>query len=427
MHAATIPIEAQTLIGAGFSTRDDPFEAGRQAALQAHQQASLEGRRRFIRQKPILIIVFSTVHFQSIRLLEGIYSVFKTNTYVLGGTGAGVITHSDTHTGISKYGVAILAIQSTKIDFSTALVREIDKRNPRHSGAEFARLALKNLQEKTREMALIFSDGLTERGSEMLLGIKDVLGRSFPVIGGSCADNLLFEKTSQYFNKEVLHNALTGTILAGEGAFGYCLRHGWRPLGKAHTVTASQGSVIHEIENRPAVEIYETYFKKNRQEIQSLFSQISILYPLGIYLPSEEEYLLRNPIRINALGGLVCQGDTLIGSQVNLMMGTQETALQAVKQATWAAKYALKESPVLAAIVIESVSRSKLLGYRAKEEIEIIKNILGARVPFAGICTFGEQAPLKEFGYHGESHFHNGTVAIITIGERRVAIESEPD
>lgn len=416
-------MKPQTRIGTGFSTRANPFEAGREAALQAFRYPSRQGSQHFIKHNPILIFVFSTVHFQSTRLLEGIYSVFESNAYILGGTGAGIITHTTTHTGIYKYGVSLLAIQSSKIDFSTGLVREIDKRNPRLSGEKFARLTLNKLQTKTREIALIFSDGLTEQGSRMLLGIKDVLGRSFPIIGGSTADNLRFEKTSQYFNKEVLHNALTGTILAGDGAFGYGLRHGWKPLGKPHIVTSSQGNVVHEIENRPAVEIYETYFNKNRQEIQSLFSQIRILYPLGIYLPHEEEYLLRNPIRINALGGLVCQGDIPVNSQINLMLGTKETALQAVKQATWAAKYALKNTPVLAAIVIESVSRTKLLGYRAKEEIEIIRNILGSRVPFAGICTFGEQAPLKEFGYHGESHFHNETIAIVTIGERHVVAQ----
>ncbi len=399
----------ETIIGTGFSTKDDPFQAGQHAALQA--------RQNILRPSPKLIIVFSSIHFRSPKLLEGIYSVFGNNTCLLGGTGAGVITS----TGIHKYGVVILAVQSQKISFSTAAVHDINKSFPRESGSQFARQALKNLQTKTREMALVFFDGLTEQGSELLGGIKEVFGRSFPIIGGSTADNLRFAKTYQYFNKEVLNNALIGTILAGDGVFGYGVRHGWQPLGRAHTVTSSRGNVINEIEHKPAVEIYEPYFKKSLDEIQSLFSQISILYPLGIFLPGEKEYLLRNPIRVTASGGLVCQGDTPVNSQIKLMMGTKETALQAVRQATIEAKHELHDSPVLACLVFQAVSRTKLLGYRAREEIDIIKNVLRTPVPLIGMCTYGEQAPLKSYRYQGESHLHNETITIVTMGERRVS------
>ena len=86
----------------------------------------------------------------------------------------------------------------------------------------------------------------------MLSGIKDVLGKSFPIVGGSAADNLRYTKTYQYYNREILNNALIGTILSGEGVFGYGLRHGWHPLGRPHTVTQSSGNIIKEIEGKPA-------------------------------------------------------------------------------------------------------------------------------------------------------------------------------
>lgn len=168
----------------------------------------------------------------------------------------------------------------------------------------------------------------------------------------------------------------------------------------------------------PAVEIYKNYFKKSVEEIKSLLMRISILYPLGIYLSDEEEYLLRNIIRIDPDGGLVCQGDIPEGSEIRIMMGTQESALQAAKQAAQEAKHAIKNSPLLGAIIFESASRIILLGHRVNEEINIIKNILGKDTPFIGVCTFGEQAPLRSLEYHGESHFHNETVAILTMGER---------
>lgn len=400
-----------TYIGTGFSTQKNPFEAARIACFQAEKQIH--------HLKPQLVIVFSSIHFQGKKLLEGIYYVFGEEINILGCTGSGIITES----GVYKYGVVIMAIYSTKIKFGIGLTREISKTDPRESGAKFARSALKNLGTVTREMGLIFSDGLTENGSELLLGIKDVLGRSFPIVGASAADNLRFLKTYQYFNKETLNNALIGTILSGEGVFGYGLKHGWQPLGRPHVVTQSQGNVIKKIENKAAVEIYKDYFKKSGEEIQSSLTQISILYPLGIYLSDEEEYLLRNVIRIDSAGGIVCQGDVLKDSQIRIMMGTKESALQAAKQAAWEAKNAMEGTPILGAIVFESVSRVTLLGHRMNEEISIIRSILGEKTPIIGICTFGEQAPLKSLAYRGESRFHNETVAILTMGERRVLIK----
>jgi len=400
-----------TIIGTGFSAKKDTYEASKDASLQARQQ--------LVQRTPNLILVFTSTHFKNKKLLLGINSVFGDTVQIIGCTGFGVITDS----GIHRYGVAIMAIQSTTISFVTDVVRDVKKTNARESGSRLARQLLKKLNNKTRESALIISDGLIERGSEVLFGLKELLGRSFPIVGGSSADNLRFDSTGQYFNKEVLNNAIVGTILSGEGNMGYGLKHGWQPIGRPRTVTQSSANVIKKIDDRPAVEIYETYFKKNRKEIESILAQVRILYPIGIYLSDEEEYLLRNPIRIDADGGLVCQGDISTGSQVRLMMGTKESALTAARQAAGEAKYGLKDHRMLCSIIFESASRITLLGYKANEEVAIIKKILGEDLPLIGVCTFSEQAPLKSIGYHGESHFHNETIAVLTLGENRAGIK----
>jgi hypothetical protein len=400
-----------TFFGIGFSANDDPFEAAK--------IASLEAQKKIHQQKPNIVLVFTTVHFQGKKLLEGIYYIFGKDTSVLGCTGYGVITKD----GVVKYGVAIMAIYSSKIKFCTGIVPEVNKNNPRASGEKFALSALRMLGASAKEICIIFSDGLIEKGSEMLMGIKETLGLSFPIFGASAADNMNFKKTYQYYNREILNNGLVGTILSGDGVFGYGLRHGWHPLGRPHTVTQSSGNVIKEIDSEPAVNIYMNYFKKSLEEIKSVLMRISILYPLGIYLTHEEEYLLRNVISINPEGGLVCQGDIPQESEIRIMMGTQESALQATRQAAMEAMHAFKNTSPLGAIIFESVSRINLLGYRVNEEINIIKSAIGDDVPLIGVCTFGEQAPLRSLQYHGESHFHNETVAILTLGEKFVFLK----
>ncbi len=392
-----------TFVGIGISEKKDPFLAASEAAKLALYQLH--------HREITLGILFSTAHFANKRLLEGItYSLG--NIKLLGCSGAALISSY----GVTKYGVGMMLISSDKIKFGLSACGPINAKGPRAAGEEFAREALKNLGTTQRDLALILSDGLVENGSDLLRGIKDIVGSSFPIFGGSSADNLRFFKTFQYFNNELLTNSLIGAIFSGENLFGIGVRHGWKPLGKPHTITEVKGNVIKKIEGKPAVSIYEEYFAKSKEEIKNTLIRMSIYYPLGLYVPGETEYLLRNALRIDEDGGLVCQGDASEGSDVRLMMGTKDWALEAAIQAAEEAKSALQDKTIKGAIIFESISRHKLLGRLTEKELSRIKEVLGD-VPILGICTYGEQAPLKSIEHYGETYFHNETIAILTIGE----------
>lgn len=392
-----------TLIGLGLSEKSDPFQAGCEAAKMAIYQ---------LHHKDITFgILFSSIHFADKKLLEGIHYTIG-DIKLIGCTGAAII-HSDK---IAKYGVGLMLISSDKIKCGCAASSGIQARGARAAGEEFAHKALKDLNSTQRDLALIFSDGLIENGSDLLHGIKDVFGLSFPIFGGSSADNLRFYKTFQFFNKELFSNNLVGAIFSGENLFGIGLRHGWKPLGKPHVITEVKGNVIKKIEDKPAVAIYEEYFGKTRAEIEKALIRMSIYYPLGLYVPGETEYLLRNALRIDGDGGLVCQGDAWQGNEVRLMMGTKEWAMDAAIQAAQEAKSSLAGKKIKGAIILESISRNKLLGRLTERELCRIKEIL-TDVPILGICSYGEQAPLKSLTHYGETYFHNETVAILAIGE----------
>jgi hypothetical protein len=392
-------------VGVGISEKKDPFVAASEAAKIALHQ---------IHHKEISFgFLFTSIHFASPKLLEGIAYVLGNNVKILGCTGAGLISQA----GIGKYGVGLMLISSTeKIRFGLAASTNIAEKSARSAGEEFAHQALQDLGGTQRDIALIFVDGLIENSSDLIRGIKDVVGLSFPIFGGSSADNFRFHKTFQYFDGHLLTNSLVGAIFSGENFFGMGIRHGWKPLGKPHLITEVKGNVIKKIENKPAVHIYQDYFGKSREEVEKNLIRLTIYYPLGLYLPGEAEYLLRNALRIDADGGIVCQGDAAEGNEVRIMMGTKEWALDAATQAAQEAKSALKDKEIRAAIIFESVSRNKLLGRLTEKELSRIKEVLGD-VPLLGICTYGEQAPLKSLEHYGETYFHNETVAILTIGE----------
>lgn len=403
LHFWVIFYLMSTFVGVGFSEKKNPHAAAQEAAKLALYQLRHRG--------PTLGILFSTIHFADQKLLDGVHEALG-GIKVLGCTGASLITGS----GTTKYGVGLMLLCSEKIKFGLGLTRDINAKGPRAAGEEFAYRAIKDLGTTQRDLALIFSDGLVENGSDLLRGIKDHLGMSFPIFGASGADNFCFRKTFQYLNGELATNSLVGAIFSGENLFGMAARHGWRPLGRPHTITEVKGNVIKKIEGRPAVSVYEEYFGKKRDEIERDLIRLSIYYPLGLYVPGETEYLLRNALRIDEDGGLVCQGDAAEGSDVRLMLGTKEWALEAASQAAEEAKATLQGQAVKGALVFESTSRAKLLGRLTVKEISRIKEVLGD-VPLLGISTYGEQAPLKSLEHHGETFFHNETIAILTIAE----------
>jgi hypothetical protein len=392
-----------TLVGVGVSEKKDPYLAASEAAKLALYQ---------IHHKEISLgFLFSSIQFADQRLLDGIaYSLGHIK--LLGCSGASLITTS----GSRKYGVGLMLISSDRLKFGMGIGRDISRQGPRVAGEEFGHQALKNLGHEERHFALTISDGLIENGSELMLGVKDVLGTSFPLYGASSADNFRFHRTCQYTNDTLLTDSIIGAVFAGDKPFGIGIRHGWKPLGKPHVITKVKGNVIKEIEGKPAVRIYEEYFNKSLEDIRSSLIRISSFYPLGLYVTGETEYLLRNALRIDEDGGLVCQCDAQEGQDVRLMMGTKEWALAAATEAAKEAKANLEDRPVKGVLIFESFSRHRLLGRLTENELSRIKEVMGD-VPILGVCTYGEQAPLKSLEHHGQTYVHSETIMIVAIGE----------
>ena len=235
-------------VGVGLSTQEEAFSAGKEAALLA--------RRRAKETDPDLIIVFASVNFEQKDLLEGVMSVSGI-TPLVGCTGAGEITAQ----GAEKRAVVVMSISSDKIEFATGLGEKVQE-NARAAGHHAAREAIKKGIKK-RAVFMMFPDGFTGNGADIIRGVQEALGTSFPIVGGSAADEFLFEKSFQYYKGNVLSDSVCGVLFGGDIAFGIGARHGWRPLGKHRKVTQAKLNIIEKIGNKPAVKIYEDYFGKD--------------------------------------------------------------------------------------------------------------------------------------------------------------------
>ncbi len=389
--------------GIGLSTAKDHIQAVKEAISQA--------RINIHTAKIDLAIVFSSIEFAHSSVLKTINSLLG-EVPLVGCSSLAVISHQ----GIFKHGLIIMLLGIPEgIYFNAAYVKEVSAKSTAAAGEELGEKLLYGFKGLRRDLSMIFSDGLIQDGSGLIWGLQEKLGASFPLVGASASDNLSFQKTYLYFNQEIFSDTACGMLWGGKLNFGLGIKHGWKPLGKLRRVTKAKDNTVYEIDSVAAVKIYEEYFAKDMAGLKKDLKHISVLYPIGIYLPGEEEYLLRNISSIKEDGSLIFQGNVPQDAQIRLMIGTKESCLAATQQAAEEVKKGLSGRPLDFVFVFNSVSRYILLGRQANQELEIIKAQLGADIPIIGIYTYGEQAPLRAISYLGRTYFHNQTVTILGI------------
>ena len=394
--------------GSALSKLKDPYEAGYEASQKAIKQSGNE--------KPDLVVVFSSVSLDQSEVIRGVRDVSK-GAALIGCSDAGEIVNE----GPSQHSVGVMAIASDQLKFYTGLGQDV-KKGAREAGRTVAK-EVKEKADNSLKVFLMFPDVLTGNGAEIVRGVLDVLGEHFPVLGGAAGDDFLFEKTYEYRDNEVVSGAVAGVGIAGDFVMGAGVRHGWIPLGVPMKVTKSEGSVVHEIDNRPAISIYEDYFGEKAEDLKKEpLARMAITYPLGIKIPELDEYLIRDPITVDDKGAITCAAEIPEGSEIRLMIGSKEKAIEAAQDAAKKLMRDFEEQKSKPKLILmfNCIAREKLFGRAANDEIQAVMEIIGKDVPLLGFYTYGEQAPIGGEMRDSEkisTRFYNETVVMFAVGE----------
>jgi len=392
--------------GVGFGQGEDSFVAGANACQEA--LAPLGG------EAPDVAIVFSSVEYDQEKMLAGVRSV-SGNALVVGASTAGEIT---TEGPLPKHSIAVMLMKSDTMKFVGGLGEDIAA-DPRAAGERGAD-DVKAKAGTDLKAFMMFPDVLVGNGADIVRGVLDSLGEHFPVVGGAAGDDFKFVKTYQYLNDKVYSGAMVGLGLTGDFKIGIGVKHGWVPIGVPLKVTRSEGSVLHELDGKPAISIYEDYFgeEEAKQLRTDTLAKLAITYPLGMKVEGSDEMLIRDPITVDAKGSITCAAEIPTGAEIQLMVGSKEEAVKVAKEAAQNAVAQLDGAQPKAVIIFNCIARSKLFGETSGTEIMAIQEAVGADVPLIGFYTYGEQAPLG-----GEVRninkcnpaFHNETVVICVL------------
>ncbi|MFN8587216.1 MAG: FIST N-terminal domain-containing protein [Candidatus Eisenbacteria bacterium] len=260
---------------------------------------------------------------------------------------------------------------------------------------------------------LVLSDGLGVNGSELVRGFNSSLSRVVPVTGGLAGDGPDFVRTW------VVRDGIAETgVVAAVGFYGpdvvlsHGSRGGWDKFGPERIVTRSEGHVLHELDGKPALDLYKRYLGDRAAGLPAT----GLLFPLALRRDAHDEnVVVRTLLGVDESNqSMTFAGDIPQGWMCQLMSANFDRVIAGAGQAAELAMQRQRDvaGPVLS-LAISCVGRRLVLGERTEEELESALDFLPAHVEQVGFYSYGELSPHA----NGVCDLHNQTMTLTTIHE----------
>ncbi|KTC84858.1 FIST signal transduction protein [Legionella brunensis] len=358
-----------------------------------------------------LVLVFAAPEFshlqESIQQLSASYK----NSKIIGCSSAGEIFGP--HIFDKSLSVVVIKFENTPIKIVKAQVNKIE--------ASFAagESISKQLQSPDLKSIFVLSEGLHVNGTELVKGLNKSINGNKPLItGGLAGDTSHFNKTWTLFNGEVLDNYIVAAGFYGNHIHvGHASKGGWDIFGPARRITRSEGNILYELDNQPALALYKEYLGERAAELPAS----GLLYPLAIQDMNTKDpiSLVRTILGINEENqALIFAGDIPSGYYAQLMHANFDRLITSASEAGELAGKSMLEpgykpqGPILA-ISISCVGRRLLLGERTEEETESTLESLPDNTIQIGFYSYGELCPSG----CGDCKLHNQTMTLTTYFE----------
>lgn len=256
----------------------------------------------------------------------------------------------------------------------------------------------------------VLSEGVRVNGSELVRGLDTVLPDNVGITGGLAGDSNRFLKTHVMFNS----SAQTG-LIAAIGFYGDRLRvgygshGGWDPFGPERLVTRSKGSILYEVDNRCALDLYKDYLGEHAQGLPAT----GMLFPLGLRSQDTGRTVVRTILSVDeATGALTFAGDIPEGTSVRLMKANIDRLIGGAVSAAEESRESIAHPSL--GILVSCIGRKLVLKQRTEEEIEGVRQILGDKTALTGFYSYGEICPHR---YGLGPALHNQTMTVTTLAE----------
>ncbi len=374
--------------GAGHSDDSDPARAGEEAVA-----AAIGG------EDPRLVVVFASPR-HSFDALAPAARRAAGPAALIGGASA-------------DDGVSAFAVGGRGFAVATAAA-SLAKGDSREAGAVAARCVSELDAGFAHRALIVVADGFAGDPQDVVRGAYSVAGATVSLVGAGTGHERRPDQGAQLIGDRVLGGSVVAAALASEAPFGVGVRHGLQPCAGPLLVTASRGTTIHTLNDRPALDAYLDALSAPPQVRRdaAAVSALALRHPFGVAAARGREAQVRSVTGADLESrSLRSSGQLPAGTLVWPMEGESDRLLDATVEACFEALAPLGDRPPLGLLAFDSVARRSLLGPGGAAEERAGIGAAAGGAPTAAFSTFGEIARTR-----GLPGFHSHAVAVLAIG-----------
>jgi hypothetical protein len=354
---------------------------------------------------PELVVVFASPSQPLETLAPALAQAFPKAT-LLGASTAGEFTEK----GDAKGSAAALAMAG---DFKVfAGMGAALKKDPEAAITAAVAGIPKTCEGLSHRTGVLLLDPLAGNAEETTLLAVSKLG-DMPFAGGAAGDDLAMKATHVCLGTRVASDAVVAAVIYSKKPFGVGACHGHQPLSKPLKVTRAEGGTVHEIDGRPAWQVWKENTRAAAPTDPDTLKPDQVggfllRYEAG--LASGKEMKVRAPLSLTGDSiNFACGIPT--GAVIRITDGTPERQVESAREAARRACAKMGAKPA-GALVFDCICRNLILGKQFTTAVAAVAQELG-KVPLAGFETYGEIA--MDVG--DMSGFHNTTTVVLAIPE----------
>lgn len=265
------------------------------------------------------------------------------------------------------------------------------------------------LQKEHLKHVFVLLDGLGLNGALFLKGSNAVL-KEVSMSGAMAGDDNIFDHTLVIADGIGREKCAVAIGFYGESLhINIGCETGWEEFGAERVVTKSEGNIIYEIDNKPALKLYEDYLGEFIKDLP----QSGLRFPLNIREYEEDKEVVRVIMAINEDKSLLFAGDIPQGSIVRLMKTNVNNLIEGAERVAHTINQINDQSSLV--IAVSCAGRLSVLKQMVGEELHSLSKILGKQTHICGLYAYGEFAPFSDVPL--TCKLHNQTMTLTAIYE----------
>lgn len=359
-------------------------------------------------EPPELVLVFGgTTALKNKALFDEIHGWYPSSHIVSVSTAGEIIQN--------EVSDETLVLSAIKFEKTTLQFSESDIQNAEESEAVGKKLA-KGLPKENLAHAMIFSDGLFVNGTPLVKGLLSELPEDVSVTGGLAGDGARFKETLIGLDAPAKSKKLVCVGFYGQNIkIGYGSLGGWDTFGISRTITKSKGNVLYELDGSPALKLYKEYLGDLAKDLPAS----GLLFPINLNMKDDKDEkvdVVRTVLAVDEKDQSVTfAGDMPEGTVAQFMKANFDRIIDGASGAANMSVESLGTEKAELAILVSCIGRKLVLKDRVEEEIEAVREKIGAEPAIIGFYSYGEICPIAPT--ERQCRLHNQTMTITTFRE----------